>query len=116
MLSESTDMEISYLAFFDELEKIAEDKPAITKERLRKGIGIAGGVGAATGAGILVGRGIRHMRREKLPAAALQKRVPGLKKIVKRYGPIALMAGGLGTKYLSSRMRQKIDESYKKAK
>ena len=111
-------MVIDFYAFLDEMDKIAEAKPAITKARLKKGLGIAGTVGAATGAGIATGRGLRYLFAAKGGKAKVLKEVakrPGLVKALQKYGPYGLMAAGAGTAYLGRRMRNTINKEYQKA-
>lgn len=91
---------VRYGAFFDELSKIAEERPPATKSRLRTllttvvpATAIGGGMGYA--AGRLINRALRHV-----PNTVLAK-----------YGPTALgILGGLGGG-LALAHRQKVKEA-----
>lgn len=76
---------INYGAFFDELEKVAEEKKKfVTKDKLKRGVMAAGLVGVGTGLGHASGLAFRRYMRSRgskqlrkvIPASKLSKFLP----------------------------------------
>lgn len=90
-------------AFFDELEKIAEEKKRHWAKDVAKGaLGVGLGAGLGTGAALLAERKFPKILLEKHPQL-----VPAMKFI--------LPTLGAATSYVQQRLRHRVDEEYKKA-
>ncbi len=89
-------------ALFDELEKIAEEKEHWAKSVAKGVAGVSIGAGLGTGAAMLAEKALPKVFLEKHPSVA-----PSMKIIL----PIV----GAATSYVQQRLRERVDQQYRKA-
>lgn len=115
MLSRSMGTEmISLPAFYDELEKIAEEQDRwITKEKLKRHAKTLAAVGAGAGLGYGTGKLVRRYVRGP-GMKHLWKLSPKWQERIKKYSPAAAtIVGGAGV-LAASKLRRKADKYVEK--
>lgn len=97
---------IDFLAFSDELVKIAEDEGR--KEHIRKAVGHSLAAGAGTAAGIAGADLLSHHIAKRYPNLA-----PALRSKAMRYGLPGMAAAG--SVYASQKYKKNVDDAIQKA-